>query len=98
MHPLSPHANPIAKPAKPARSAAMTGRRAAGSPSRATAASKGKIHPMTNPLDVLGAQIEAKLSASEAHTTHIAAQALTLRRPRRPSAQRAAFRTPPASR
>jgi hypothetical protein len=98
MHPFSPHANPAAKPVKPARSAAMIGRRAVGLPSPAGAGAKGKVHAAMNPLDALAAEIQSKLATSESHTMHIAAQALTLRRPRRPSATRASFRTPPASR
>ncbi|MDQ8047027.1 MAG: hypothetical protein AAGC46_05955 [Solirubrobacteraceae bacterium] len=99
MHPFSPHApstaarhntTPAPAPARP--------RGRAYSPS-GPATLKGRMLIPADPLDVLAAEIRAKVPLSgDPASAHVAAEELKLRRPRRPAARRAGFRTPPASR
>ncbi len=89
MHPSSPHA-----PTRLAKTA-----RIATSYGPAPARGKGRISAADDPLVALSKEIHGKLVAgSSAAKAHVAAEELTLRRPRRPSARRASFRVPPASR
>lgn len=91
MHPLSPHAART----KPS----YTGRFGGATASRKVAPGKGRAAAQPDALDALASEINGKLVAgSSAAKAHVAAEELTLRRPRRPAARRASFRTPPASR
>lgn len=91
MHPSSPHA--------PARLAAagITTTRPTGFRAKGSAGSF--VRTATDPLDALSKELHGKVvSGTAVARAHVAADELTLRRPRRPSAQRASYRTPPSSR
>ena len=92
MHPSSPHAPARLKTISPTGRVKPVGGR------KATTA-KGRMTTASDPLSALAKEIHGKLvPGTAAAKAHVAAEELTLRRPRRPSAKRASFRTPPMSR
>lgn len=97
MHPFSPHAPSSFARHNTPMPAVPTRERANGAATLAT--QKGRMRVLADPLDQLAAEVRSKMSVmgSSSHS-HIAAEELKIRRPRRPAATRASFRTPPASR
>ena len=89
MHPSSPHA-----PARLAAAGITTSR-----PSGFPKGFERHFRTFSDPLEALSKELHGKVvPGTGTAKAHAAADELTLRRPRRPMAQRASYRTPPTSR